>query len=364
MTLITPDNVRGPILDLELPASQPPIALAVRNLTSGRSLALNLPEGWGGERIRLDFRQQTITAPGGADRSALLDSEDNALWRLPEPLVAGPNDLEVEAVGKPSEPDFGFLAPAELAGEQIASLAVDGAYIYFQAGTKIGRAKLDGSDVNLALAAMGVSSGLAVDGTYIYAALGFDIGRCKLDGSEVNKTFIAAGAGATALAVNAANVFWAAGLGSTIGRATIAGGSVNANFLTAPVSPHGVAIDATHLYWTDTSMGAVGRAALDGSEVDTEFITGLDEPLSIAVNGARVYWGEIGRGSIGSAKLDGSDLHRDFVSIRSKGPWAIALDATYVYWTTGVGKIGRAKLADTTAVYGGEATFRWERGYY
>lgn len=96
MSIEVPDNARGPILDLTLPASEPAINIVLRNKTTGKQLTLNLAEDWEGEDLSLDWRLRTITGASGVDRSALLDPEDNELWAAAEPF-SGTVDVEVEA---------------------------------------------------------------------------------------------------------------------------------------------------------------------------------------------------------------------------------------------------------------------------
>lgn len=95
MPIILPENARGPVLDLTLPASTPARDIILKNTTTGKQLTLNLPAAWAGDDLTLDFSARTITDQTGADRSDLLDSEDNELWR-PAPLITGANSLEIE----------------------------------------------------------------------------------------------------------------------------------------------------------------------------------------------------------------------------------------------------------------------------
>lgn len=97
MTITLPSNVRGPILDLALPASEPPVDLQLRNNTTAKTMMLRLPEDWAGDDLVIDFYKRSIKDVNGVDRSALLDSVDNLLW-VPEPVIAGINDVEIEAV--------------------------------------------------------------------------------------------------------------------------------------------------------------------------------------------------------------------------------------------------------------------------
>ena len=101
MSFTFPANVRGPVLFLELPSCADAIALTINSKTSGKSLTVNLPEGWSGADLTLDFAARTVVDSGGTDRSGLLDPVDNSLW-TPAPLIAGENDLEFEAIASTS----------------------------------------------------------------------------------------------------------------------------------------------------------------------------------------------------------------------------------------------------------------------
>lgn len=102
MSIEVPSNARGPILDLTLPASEDAIDLILRNVTTGEQLTLNLPEGWDGTDLSLDWRLRTIQDTSGEDRSALLDPEDNELWSTAEPF-SGTVDAEIEALAPVEE---------------------------------------------------------------------------------------------------------------------------------------------------------------------------------------------------------------------------------------------------------------------
>lgn len=97
MPLTLPNNVRGPILDLSLPATAEAIDIVLRSNTTGKSLTINLPAAWGGDDLSLDWFRRTVTDQTGADRSALLDPQDLSLWTELMPLVVGSNDIEIEA---------------------------------------------------------------------------------------------------------------------------------------------------------------------------------------------------------------------------------------------------------------------------
>lgn len=88
---------RGPVLRLEVPAVAESIGVTVLNVTTGKSLTLNMPEGWSGADLILDFDAQTIVDTGGTDRSAFLSPTDISLWKAATPIVTGSNEIEITA---------------------------------------------------------------------------------------------------------------------------------------------------------------------------------------------------------------------------------------------------------------------------
>lgn len=90
-------NSRGPVIELDLPASEPPADVVLRNTTTGKSLRLRLPEDWAGNDVTLDFAKQKIRdGSTGADLSSLLDPTTRSLW-VPNPVLEGLNEIQIEA---------------------------------------------------------------------------------------------------------------------------------------------------------------------------------------------------------------------------------------------------------------------------
>lgn len=115
MSLILPSNARGPILDLDPPTDEGACTIMLRNKTTGKSLAINLPADWDAGTLTLDWSRRRITDAAGLDRSALLDPGDNALWLDGQPFAAQVgNDVEVEAA-LVDPPFVGPLSPGSAA---------------------------------------------------------------------------------------------------------------------------------------------------------------------------------------------------------------------------------------------------------
>ena len=112
----------------------------------------------------------------------------------------------------------------------IYGVAVDGAYIYWAqenrastTGYAIMRANLDGSaaplragtcDSALVRGLANSPHGIAVDGAHVYWTNGTSVGRANLDGTDVNESFITGAAAASVtdgVAVDGAHIYWSDG---------------------------------------------------------------------------------------------------------------------------------------------------------
>ncbi len=214
-------------------------------------------------------------------------------------------------------------------------------------GTTIGRADVDGSNVNQSF--IGGASGLegvAVDANYVYWANNNSgtIGRANLDGSNVNQSFIGGVFCPGGVAVDGNFVYWANFCTGTIGRANLDGSNPNQSFIGGASGSHGVAVDANYVYWANSSTDTIGRANLDGSNPNQSFIGGASGPLGVAVDANFVYWSNANSFTIGRANLDGSNPNQSFIGGAS-APFGVAVDGNFVYWANqNSGTIGRANL--------------------
>ncbi len=143
-------------------------------------------------------------------------------------------------------------------------------------------------------------SGLAVNATHLFwtsslSSTTGNIGRAGLDGSNVNLAHIdgsTAGrglSGPAGIAVNNTHIFWAnlSGIGSgnpqNIRWATIGGNHLGV-LATGTHFPRSVAIDGTYAYWSNAlSAGTTyGRVKItDTSDVDQAFIDGRERERPI-----------------------------------------------------------------------------------
>jgi streptogramin lyase len=270
--------------------------------------------------------------------------------------------MEVAVMGRRKAPWGVALAACAVAGVLVAlglALAAEAsALVYWTSEGSVGRANLDGSEVDRSfITGIGEApQGVEVDGEHVYwtSWRGDTIGRANLDGSEVDPSFITGASGPWGVAVDGGHVYWTNGQTGTIGRANLDGTGVNQDFIIGGSGIRGIAVDAVHVYWVNAESEAIGRANLDGSEVDQSFITGVGQyPHTVAVGAGHVYWANEGfRGAIGRANLDGTEVEPSFVSVE---PYAtnVAVLGEHVYWTYrvvgggGLGTIERANVDGT-----------------
>jgi hypothetical protein len=245
------------------------------------------------------------------------------------------------------------------------------------AATTIGRARLDGTGVELSfLSGTGRRPcGAALDRGHIYwaEALGGEvgdpdeggaIGRANRDGSAVNARFIPPpNGGGCGVAIAGRHIYWSNGL--TIGRARLDGTGADGEFIRGLGIPHGwscgIAVAGKYIYWGHAGeslkpIATIGRANLDGTGVNKHFITGLTNGCGIAVAGGHIYWTNEGTGGgIGRANLDGTGVDQRFIRTASR-TCGVAVYGGRIYWGQSTGgfahpltTIGRANL-DGSAV--------------
>ena len=226
-------------------------------------------------------------------------------------------------------------------------------------GTTIGRANNDGTGINQNfIGGASTPSAVAVDAAHVYWLNDDDhsIGRANLDGTGVNQRFLT-GTNAGTLAVDGAHIYWTDVVtGDRIGRANLDRTGVDPNFITGASLPSGVAADRAHVYWTNSDTHTIGRANLDGTGVDQSFIdVGVNRrPVGLAVDTAHLYWADIRADTIGRANIDGTAVNPDFVPT-GPFPFGVAVDSAHLYWTNQFpspdglsgGTIGRANLDGT-----------------
>ena len=207
--------------------------------------------------------------------------------------------------------------------QNITSLAIDTVKGKIYAAQKtsdhtgiIGRADLDGSNVELVKELNNVPQGIAVDPSngklYLTNSRG-KVQRFNLDGSNFEWNFIVDLNSPQGIALDVAGgkVYWTEQTGENTGRvrrADLDGSNVE---LVKELNnvPQGIAVDPSNgkLYLTN-SRGKVQRFNLDGSNFEWNFIVNLSSPQGIALDiaGGKIYWTE--EDSIRRADLNGENI--------------------------------------------------------
>jgi hypothetical protein len=120
-------------------------------------------------------------------------------------------------------------------------------------------------------------------------------------------------------------------------------------------NPSAIALDSTSVYWISeycdpnpptTCTASIEKCSLRGGAVTTlvPSRSGFGvTPFGLAVDAENVYWADFNGGAVAKVPLDGGTP----VTIASslKGPQSIAVDSSYVYWTSNSGDVMRAPLS-------------------
>lgn len=268
-------------------------------------------------------------------------------------------------VASPSEAVAASLSSAETnfiaTTTSSRQVVVGGGFVYWTNtwGGTIGRARIDGSDVNNSfLVGLSLPSGIALDENFIYwgASSNNSIGRASSDGSNTNENFITGADQPIGVAVDSTYIYWTNFGGNTIGRARIGGTSPNQRFISGANGPYDIAVNSMNIYWSNYNedLGtSVGRANLDGSSPNQRFLT-ASAPTGLAIDGQYLYWSNYTQNTIGRATLDCRTIDQSFVRGLDH-PTGLAVDGTYLYSTSVVAantvaaSVARAPLEDAAS---------------
>jgi hypothetical protein len=267
------------------------------------------------------------------------------------------------------DPSFS-LFPSGGATSKPTYPVVHGGYVYWanEADSKIGRAKLDGSDFQpnfIPVTAGYKPTGIALQGGYLYwtnysggTVSEGSVGRAALDGTAVTQNFISLSGSSDlsvlglpqGIAVDGDYIYWGNQFGGTVSaltytptirRASRSTGAVDSGFGVEATGMTlgdltGLALDDGHIYWANSgynagSSGSIGRYTFSGSVVEPQFIafagSVTDNPVNVAVDAAHLYWSGSKADAIGRSNIDGSGSNRSFIDLSgtSGRPWGLAL---------------------------------------
>jgi hypothetical protein len=196
-----------------------------------------------------------------------------------------------------------------------AGMVVDGDSIFYASSMypgKIGRVGTDGSGLDADfITGLQRPFQFAVSGGKLYwADYGAGtIGRADLDGSDV-ETLLSGLTAPTAVAVADGHVYWTTGMlpDHSIGRANLDGSGADPSWLDVGSHPGPLAVSGGRLYWTDAT--GLSRANFDGTQLETGVGPGLTSGMSLALGGGYAYSSIMGINRIG---LDGTGLQSPFL---------------------------------------------------
>ena len=240
--------------------------------------------------------------------------------------------------------------------------------LYFTGGyglSPIQRCNIDGTEVEVLIDGLNTPSDITVDlsGQKMYWGLfwGGQIGRANLDGSDMEIIVITGQDSVWAVEVDnqAGKVYWTDPYGGAVRRANLDGSNIE-DVATGVNSPVGLVLDlgGGKVYWAEEGTSKIQRADLDGTNREDVLVTGAywnltDIQLDLDHN--RVYWTESVSNKIGRGYLDGSSM--EYVVQDAGDSYGLALDVenNTMYWATYEGNIKRATLGgyDVQIVVGG-----------
>ncbi|MEX2106234.1 MAG: hypothetical protein WD810_04980 [Solirubrobacterales bacterium] len=185
----------------------------------------------------------------------LIATDTHLYWRG----FLGVMSLSLDGPAAPPAPVITGINESGLLG----GFGVGAGYLYWTNPERksIGRAALDGSGRIDDLVTVGGFSrpcDVAVRGEYIYWTDFAGIGRARLDGSEVDDSFVPTLVGGCALAVDDRHIYWASSEGG-IARATIAGDAVEPQFIPSAGRAESIAVLDGTVYWIDQREGMVNE---------------------------------------------------------------------------------------------------------
>lgn len=231
------------------------------------------------------------------------------------------NRAKLNGSGAATEIDEGFIT----ATRRPQGVAVDSGHVYWTnagsgadgAGT-IGRAKLDGSDVERSfITGANNPQGIAVNATHVYwtnvgaLAATRKIGRANINGTEVNQALTVTnnvtpvGGRVVGVALTASKIYWTRNA-TTIASANLDGTGIVNCVTEAEAPPAGVAVDGSFLYWANSASSTIGRAELSCASPNQSFIAGTGKGRGLAVDAEHIYFSANQEGPVNP----GNDLYR------------------------------------------------------
>lgn len=180
----------------------------------------------------------------------------------------------------------GGRAAAAASAHDVYAVATDGDNVYWTAPTGLSSVPVSGGGIAMLAGGTPASGSIGLDADSVYWAS--SVGVMRVPKTNANPVTLAATTSATAVAVDATDVYWIDSSAAAIFRVPISGGTPTM-VVSSPPNLAALAVDGINVYWTSYSAGTVSKVPVDGGPVVT-LASAQSFPTNIAVDSTSVYW--------------------------------------------------------------------------
>ncbi len=196
-----------------------------------------------------------------------------------------------------------------------------------------GATRMDWSGLNQFKYSGGNSRSVVTDGTNVYFTSTSTIRMGPLAGGN-NGTFVGANGTIYGLAHDQGLLFWGIADGTIWSSPTSM--PLPSKLGGGPPIAGNFDLDMSHIYWS-SSEGIHSIPRVGGME--TNLAPATSTVRAVVVDATHVYWTDDMAGLVQRVAKDGSGTP-EILAFNQKGPWGLALDNQFVYWSTmGTGEI-------------------------
>jgi hypothetical protein len=278
---------------------------------------------------------------------------DNVYWLTNVSAYTGSFDGPLTSTVNKA-PKIGGTPTWSLPEINVAGIAVDDSYVYWAAGVSslttmdgaVRRVSKAGGSPTTLSANENDPTAVTLDDTYVYwGTSAGELARMpKAGGMRESLATGLVGINQIVIAGNDIYATTSVSMGDTdiggVSKVSKNGGMPTA-LAVDETEPYGIGSNGVAVYWT--TMNEVLRYELAGGTEST-IASGQSDLDGVAADANTVYWAGGGDGTIYSAPASGGALPT-VVALEQSTPWGIALDDSYVYWTTADPMIGTVRRA-------------------
>jgi hypothetical protein len=231
-------------------------------------------------------------------------------------------------------------------GQDPVGLAVDATTVYWTSNSQVLSVPIGGGTTTTLVQAVVNYTAIATGSGDVFFVGSSKVFKEPATGGTPTTLFMGTNSFA-GIAVDSTNVYFSE-FGTTDGvrKVPIAGGTAT-TISSYTGQPGAIAVDATNIYWLDATNHSISMAPLTGgtpvilASTDPNNVlpnSAVDGPSAIAVDAKYVYWTNAGNGSVMSVPIAGGTPTAIAESVE---PSAIAVDATSVYFLSGLGDVDK-----------------------